>query len=41
MGSSFVEYRGRTFWSRDGYLEDVCLLCDQRFAQPTEMAVWS
>lgn len=32
MGTSFVEYRGRGFWSWDGYLEHALALVASRFA---------
>lgn len=36
MSSSFVEYRGRGFWSRDGYLEHVLALMVQRIGDSPE-----
>ncbi|HKO44154.1 MAG TPA: hypothetical protein VJU84_12835 [Pyrinomonadaceae bacterium] len=37
MSSSFVEYRGRGFWSWDGYLEHVLsLLADRIGSAPTQ-----
>jgi hypothetical protein len=37
MSSSFVEYRGRGFWSWDGYLEHVLtLLADSIGSVPTQ-----
>src|SRR6266850_1474697 len=37
MSTSFVEYRGRGFWSWDGYLEHVlALLADRIGSSPSE-----
>jgi hypothetical protein len=41
MGSSFVEYRGRGFWSRDDYLEDVLALLAHAVGDSPSEAWWS
>ncbi|HEX7958536.1 MAG TPA: hypothetical protein VF493_01370 [Terriglobales bacterium] len=38
MGSSFVEYRGRGFWSRDAYLEDALAFLAQAIGDSPEEA---